>query len=272
MRRQSQLVARFEVAGVPCALESADDAFAGLLAPTYADFATDESPNLSLTVELAPPPSDDEVRGWRGPFARITGGEGALAVEGPGFRGAFDERSGRGWIVQPPEPAPFETFLTAILAGRLLRESGCLLHAAGLLGPAGARVFFGPSESGKTTVSRLVGEGVISDEYAALRRTGDGWRVSGVPWRGARLEGPLAGLFRLRKADATAFARLAPVAALRELAGSVLFARADGAEVARFLEVAGRLVAETDCWEMRFTPDRGFWDALPRPARAAVRC
>jgi hypothetical protein len=145
-----------------------------------------------------------------------------------------------------------------------------LLHAAAIAAPDGARVFFGPSESGKTTVSRLVGEGVISDEYAALRRTGDGWRVSGVPWRGARLEGPLAGLFRLRKAEATAFSRLAPVRALRELAGSALFSRADAAEVRHFLEVAGALVAETDCWEMRFTPDRGFWSVLPRPARAAA--
>ena len=270
MHRQSQFLARFEIAGIPCALEGVADALVGLLAPTYADFATDAPPAITLRVELTPPPPDHELRDWHGPFARITGAEGGLVVEGPGFRGAFDERTGRGWIVQPREPGPFETFLTAILAGHLLREGGVFLHAAAIAAPDGARVFFGPSESGKTTVSRLVGAGVISDEYATVRRVGGRWRVSGVPWRGSRLEGPLAGLFRLRKADATAFARLTPVAALRELAGSVLFARADGTEVAHFLEVAGALVAETDCWEMRFTADRGFWSVLPQPARAAA--
>ena len=270
--RHQIIVGAFEVAGIPCALEGGDDALAGLLAPAYADFATDAPPRLSLTIELVPPPPDEVARAWQGPYARITGGAGALAIEGPGFRGAFDERSGRGWIVQPPDPTPFETFLTAIYAGALLREGGFLLHAAALLAPEGARVFFGPSESGKTTVSRLVGEGVISDEYAAIRRAGDHWRVSGVPWRGSRLEGDLAGLFRLLKADGVAFHPLTPVEAVRELLGSVLFSRADEAEIARFLEIAGDLVVRVDCYAMRFTPDRSFWTARPARGRGGVEC
>lgn len=263
MRQQSHVLGPFEIAGVACALECADDAFAGLLAPAYADFATDAPPQLSLKIELVPAPPDDVARAWQGPFARVTGADGALAIEGPGFRGAFDERSGRGWITQPPDPAPFETFLTAICAGALLGRGGFLLHAAAILAPDGARVFFGPSESGKTTVSRLVGRGVISDEYAAIRRVGDRWRVSGVPWRGSRLAGDLAGVFRLRKAEATAFAPLAPVEAVRELLASVLFSRADGAEVARFLETAGELVRTVPCYAMRFAPDLSFWAACP---------
>jgi hypothetical protein len=272
MHRQSQFVIALEIAGIPCALEGGEGAFAEFLAPAYAEFATDAPPKLTLTIELVPPPPQDEVRAWQGPFARIAGADGTLAIEGPGFRGAFDERTGRGWIVQPPEPAPFETFLTAILAGHLLREGGVLLHAAALLASDGARVFFGPSESGKTTVSRLVGEGVISDEYAAIRRVAGRWRVSGVPWRGTRHEGPLAGLFRLRKADAVAFRPLTPVEAVRELLGSVLFSRADGAEVARFLEIAGDLVTQVDCYAMGFTPDRSFWDACPAGGRGGARC
>ena len=272
MRHQPEFVVPLEIAGIPCALEGGEGAFAAFLAPAYAEFATDAPPRLTLTIELVPPPPDEVVRDWPRPYARITAVDGALAIEGPGFRGAFDEGTGRGWIVQPPDPVPLETFLTAIYAGALLREGGFLLHAAALRAPEGARVFFGPSESGKTTVSRLVGEGVISDEYAAIRRVGDHWRVSGVPWRGSRLEADLAGLFRLRKASATSFVPLAPVEAVRQLLGSVLFSRADGAELGRFLELAGDLVVRVDCYAMRFTPDRSFWTARPARGRGGVEC
>ena len=74
----------------------------------------------------------------------------------------------------------------------------------------GKRAFFGPSGSGKTTVAELIGEGVITDEIVAIRRVGEGWRVSSVPWRGSRPSADAAGLFRVRKADETSFARLSP--------------------------------------------------------------
>jgi len=260
--RHQAIVAAFEVAGIPCAIECRDGVLAGLVSPAYADFAADATPRLSLRVEIVPPPPDEVVRAWQGPFARITGGAGALAIEGPGFRGAFDERSGRGWIVQPPDPAPFETFLTAICAGRLLRTGGFLLHAAAILSGEDAFVFFGPSGSGKTTVAELIGKGVISDEIAVIRRDGAGFRVSALPWRGRRLSAPLGGLFRLRKAQEIAFAPLSPSQAVRHLLPSVFLPRAEAWEAGRFLEIAQDLVKRAPCYEMRFTPDGALWDAI----------
>ena len=263
MRRQQEVVGAFEVAGIPCALECGDGGLAGLLAPAYSDFSTAAPPRLALRVELVPPPPEDVARAWSPPFARIRGGDGTLEIEGAGFRGAFDERSGRGWIVQPPDAAPLETFLTAIYAGALLREGGFLLHAAALLSTDGARVFFGPSESGKTTVAELVGEGVITDEITAIRYQGGRFHVSSVPWRGSRLSGELGALFRLRKASAASFARLQPVEVVRQLLTCVFFSRADGAEIAHFLEIAGELGTAVPCYDMHFVPDRSFWNAIP---------
>ncbi|MGH7357089.1 MAG: hypothetical protein ACRELS_21235, partial [Candidatus Rokuibacteriota bacterium] len=120
-----------------------------------------------------------------------------------------------------------------------------------------------------TTVAGLVGDGVITDEITALRRTHDGWRVSGVPWRGARLEADLAGLFRLRKGATTVFRHLGPGEAARELLGCAFLPRADGAEIARFLEVAAALVATAGCREMTFALDGAFRDALPRALEVA---
>lgn len=262
MRRAHEFLGAFDVAGIVCRIECRDERFWSLLSPRYADFASDSSPDLFLRVEVTEPPPDEVAARWSGPFARVTGAEGVLSIEGAAFRGAFDEQAGRGWITQPLDPSPVETFLTAICAGHLLREGGFFLHAAALVDDQGAHVFFGPSESGKTTVAGLVGEGIITDEIAAIRRDVPGYRVSGVPWRGEGRSAPLAGLYRLEKARETSFTPLSPVEALRRLLPCVFFSRADRAEVARFLEIGGELVARVPCHEMRFRPDLSFWEEI----------
>lgn len=261
-RRYAAVLGCFDIAGIPCRVECREEGFWDLLSSRYAGFASDAVPQISLTVEVTEPPPDDVAAYWSGPFARIGGRDGVLTIEGAGFSGAFDERSGRGWIAQPLHPSPFETFLTAICAGRLLREGGFFLHAAAMVGAKGAFVFFGPSGSGKTTVAELVGEGVISDEIVAIRRDGDRYRVSGVPWRGQRLTAPLAGLFRLRKAGETSFTALSPAETVRQLLPSVFFSRPDSPEVSGFFEIAGELVRMVPGYEMQFAPDRSFWEAL----------
>jgi hypothetical protein len=198
-----------------------------------------------------------------GPFARIGGRDGVLTIQGARFRGTYHETSGEGWIVQPPDPAALETFFTAICAGRLLRSKGFLLHAAAITAGDGAHVFFGPSGSGKSTVAELIGEGVISDEVVAIRQDGERYRISAVPWRGQRLAAYLGGLFRLQKSQETAFTRLGPVEAVRQLLPCVFFPRAEPWEVDRFLEIAKDLVKRVPCYEMSFTPDGSFWEAIP---------
>lgn len=271
MRRPRELLdvseIAFEIAGIACRVQCGDRGFLDFLSARYGEFASHVPPQLSVHVEVREAAADDVGARRAGPFARIAGGEGTLSIEGADFKGAFDERSGHGWITQPRDPSPLETFLTAIYAGRLLKEGGVFLHAAGLVGPNGACVFFGPSGSGKTTVAGLVGEGVISDEIVALRRDGHGYRVSGVPWRGSRLSAPLAGLFRLRKAQGTSFRSLSPVEAVRQLLPSVLFSRTDLDEMNRFLEIGGEMVRRVPCYEMQFVPDRSFWAAMPRDGR-----
>lgn len=264
MRRQQEVLSVFEIAGITCRVECREEAFWDLLTPRYGEFASDAVPELSLRVEVTDHPPEEVVAHWSGPFARIAGTDGVLSIEGAGFRGIFDERTGEGWLSQPCDRSPFETFLTAIYAGRLLREGGFLLHAAAIVGSEGAYVFFGPSESGKTTVAGLVGEGIITDEIAAIRRDGARYRVSGVPWRGQRLAAPLVALFRLKKARETAFRLLSPVEAVRQLLPSVFFPRPNSPEVNAFFDIGGELATKVPCYEMRFAPDRSFWDTLPR--------
>jgi hypothetical protein len=240
-----------------------DRAFQALLVRRYAEFVSDALPQVSLRVEILEASAKKGVALQTGPFAQFGGRDGVLTIKGEDFRGEFDEQSGMGWIASPPDPSPLETFLTGICAGRLLREDGFLLHAAAILAGEEAFVFFGPSGSGKTTVAELIGKGVITDEIAGIRRDGASYRISSAPWRGQRLSAPLGGLFRLRKAQQTAFAPLSPSQAVRQLLPCVFFPCADAWEVDRFLEIAKDLLRRVPCYEMSFTPDGSFWEALP---------
>jgi len=264
MQLHDQVVGVLEIAGIPCRLASRDEDLRALLARRYAGFALDAAPEFSLRVDVTAAPPDEASSRWTGPFARIGGRDGVLTIEGAEFHGTFDESSGEGWIVQPLDALPLEAFLTAICAGHLLKKrDGFLLHAAAITADDGAYVFFGPSGSGKTTVAELIGRGVITDEMVAIRRDGGQYRVFAVPWRGQRVDASLTALFRLRQAPETAFTPLTPTAAVRHLLPSVFFPRADALEVNRFFEIAGKLVTQVSCHEMRFAPDGLFWDSIP---------
>jgi hypothetical protein len=266
VRAQSTLVVDLEIAGTACRLACDDDTFSARLAERYRDFAATREPAIALDVMLAAQPAYDVVAAWSGPYARVSGRGSTLVIEGLGFTGAFDEATGRGAITQPADPEPLETLLTGIHASRLLRTGGFMLHAATIVGKAGALVFFGPSGSGKTTVSELVGEGVLTDEITAIRPSGREYLVSSVPWRGEARTAPLAGLFRLRQATRTSITPLSAPQVVRELLPSVFFARADSAELGRFFETAEALARSVRGYDMAFTRDRSFWDAVPGAA------
>jgi hypothetical protein len=266
VRGQSTLVVELEIAGTACRVACDDEAFAARLAERYRDFAPAAEPDIALDVTLTAQPSYDVVAAWSGPYARVSGRGSALAIEGLGFTGTFDEAAGQGAIIQPADPEPLETLLTGIYASRLLRSGGFMLHAATIVGKAGALVFFGPSGSGKTTVSELIGEGVLTDEITAIRPSGRSYVVSSVPWRGQGRTAPLAGLFRLRQATRTSITPLSARDTVRELLPSVFFARGDSVEFGRFLETAEALVRSVPAYDMAFTRDRSFWDVVPGAA------
>ena len=261
MHHPPQLLGALDIAGLPCGIECDDPAFLDRLTRRYADFLSPRPPQLTIEVDIGR--AAFEVPDAGTPYARVGGDRRRITVEGVDFQGVFDEEEQRGRIVQPADPAPLETLLTAVYAARLLGEGGCLLHAAAVVREGVAHVFYGPSGSGKTTVAGLVGDGVVSDEIAMLRRAGTGWTVSGMPWRGTTLTAPLGALFRLRQAPTTEFRPLAPVDAVRSLLGCAFFARPDRGEIQAFLDAAAAMVSRIPIWDMRFRADRQFWTELP---------
>ena len=106
------------------------------------------------------------------------------------------------------------------------RSAAVLLHAAGGTIDGGGVLFAGQSGTGKSTVSRLLGNGngarFLSDDRVMLRRFGGKLSMYGTPWPGdagiaINESAPLKAICFLRPADDTALRRLNPEEILERL-------------------------------------------------------
>jgi hypothetical protein len=104
----------------------------------------------------------------------------SVSREGRG-RGPF-----RGQGTCALNPYTFDCVLRVLWSTLLPRVGGLLVHSCGLRHAEIGVVFPGQSGAGKTTLARKApdADDVLSDELIAIRRTDDGWRVSGTPFWG----------------------------------------------------------------------------------------
>jgi hypothetical protein len=152
------------------------------------------------------------------------------------------------------------------LVTRLARDGGVLLHAAGVLTPAGGVAFTGPSGAGKSTLSGIYanrGSTVLSDERTILRRHRQGIMLHGTPWVGSGRfatndSGLLARLYLIRHGqDAHAVARLSPQTLFRFLLGQCVLPHWDREGLEGTLSFLSELVELVGGAELAFlnSPD-----------------
>jgi hypothetical protein len=140
-----------------------------------------------------------------------------------GSEGWYDFETGRGEVVLTRlSGAFFETFLRQVFMWESYRGGGLVLHSVAFADGDDAIVSSGPSDSGKSTLARMVRPdfAVYSDEMNVVSSDG---RVWGLPFRGTGVEKPAAGGGRLaalafhRAGDAFASAALSATEAARNL-------------------------------------------------------
>lgn len=106
------------------------------------------------------------------------------------------------------------------LGCRLPLEGGVLLHTAGAVIGGQAFLFFGVSGAGKSTISELLQQPLLSDELVAVR----GGRASATGFWGTlderdapRGDYPIAALVELGRGEGVEISRLTPREAMRRL-------------------------------------------------------
>jgi hypothetical protein len=217
------------------------------VARVYGSLARDHSPALHVVeVRLlrATGFKHIDTRGWQNTMA-LEHEAGAVVVVGRDFAARVDLVARRAVVATPHTDelflAPFENTLRVLAAYEALRRGGVLLHCAGLVDEGGARICFGPSGVGKSTVSGTWverGRGILSDELCAveLERAAHGVRyvAEQLPFAGdvaarkltdARL--PLLGLYRLAQGDRVHLEPMGRAAATAALCACAPFVNAD---------------------------------------------
>jgi hypothetical protein len=165
-----------------------------------------------------------------------------------------------------------ENFFRVVVAYRLVECGGALLHSAGIVDGSGARVFFGASGAGKTTLcahGAATGREVLSDELNALWPTERGVVVEKLPFAGdfggaagARAAFPALGLYRIAHAARTRLSPLTPAEALGALVAASPFVNADRHRNARLLRALGELAAAIPVRALGIALHESVWDIL----------
>ncbi len=164
----------------------------------------------------------------------------------------------------------FENYFRVVVAYRLLACGGVLLHSAGVIDKGSAYLFFGPSNAGKTTVSRLSqssGRSVLSDDInALLAGPAQGVVAEKMPFAGelgqtATPSGayPVRGLFRLHQGPHNAVRDMRPSESIAALVACAPYVNADPARQDRLFENLEHLSAIAPVRHLTFSLDQPFW-------------
>ena len=160
----------------------------------------------------------------------------------------------------------FDSLLRIVFSMISIEEEGFLLHSAALKENGNGYVFFGPSQSGKSTIARFAERNyqVLSDELNIIRKIGHEFRVFGTPFIGTNsAEGInnnscLKGLFLPYKDTRTYLKRMDKSNVLRQLLTNTLFFGCRNQLAEKLFNLCNNLIDNIPCFELHFTLDNSF--------------
>jgi radical SAM protein with 4Fe4S-binding SPASM domain len=164
-----------------------------------------------------------------------------------------------------------------VLARALPAFGGAYIHAAGVDMEGQGLVFAGPSEAGKSTIVKLIGERgrVLCDDRIIVRRSPGGFRVHGT-WNHGEIgrvspgSAPLRGIFFLRQAADNRLVRIVePKAILTDLLPRLVRPLVSADWWERALALAGEIVREVPFYDLSFDKSGAIVGILEEFLRAA---
>jgi hypothetical protein len=261
------------IGGISFTISGMDISFLDLLRKRYHWFISSATPDYKVWVQIVPYEELVSKKGneFSQPLVeQMDHGENYLITrfDNP-FVAKVDMASKKVLVKMRRSEYCFDSFLRILLTLILAREGGVLIHASAVSRNDRGYVFFGPSESGKTTITRLsTHHTILTDELAVIKPHNGGYRVYGTPFWGEFKPGrsnfhtPLYGLYALKKDTTNKVLPINKVQAIEELYQCILFFSRDAQLFKMIFDICCAIVDAVPIRELHFYPDTSFWQVI----------
>ncbi len=198
-----------------------------------------------------------------------------LAVFEPDFRrgSVYVELTRRDLAAYPyPLSAPLDRVLFVNIVAQGL---GLMLHACGIVWNGKGYIFAGPSDAGKTTMSRLWAKAseatILGDECLILRKQEGQFWVHGTPWVGeanlfSPLGAPVEDIFFIRHSQQNSLEPTPPNRAAELLLSQTILTPYDPIAVRSGLDLCLDFVAQIPAYDFGFVPDESVVGLIQKVA------
>ncbi len=254
------------IGGVPIALRTHDEHFAGMLRERYKGFVEAGHGNrCEFEIDTVAPQlitDADDVNVSRN-------GEEWIIRRGD-FLATFHRRRRSGKVRQSANPYSIDTVLRIVHSLILAEEGGFLLHAGSVIRDGKAFLFSGVSGAGKTTITRLAPEDttLLTDEISYIRKIDGRYHAFGTPFAGElaksgdNVSAPVEALYLLAKGPENKIEPIPVPAATRRIMRNVLFFAEDPMLVNQLFETVLGFVQAVRVEQLTFFPDCRVWELI----------
>lgn len=148
----------------------------------------------------------------------------------------------------------------------IVRSGGFLLHASAIADDSHSYVFCGPSESGKTTIARLLRDkDVLTDETAAIITKDNRYYAYATPFFGELGEitknrgAPLKAIFFIHKGKDFSHKRITKIEAMKYFFNNIMLCGRNPDLTKKLFDNIDNLASSTPCYDLEFKPERELW-------------
>ncbi len=255
---------------IPVLISSKSQEFMAQTEKRYANFiAKGTTPLLRIEVDvlsekMIPDPPQDADR----PEVRFDNGTERVTFAWQDISGEFDLASEKASMSCTLSPIVLNSFLRFVYSLVLLKESGFLVHASGLIKNGKGYIFPGKSGVGKTTISQLSPCATLLSDDLPLVKIRHTPLIFGTPFwgglavAGERTSAPLAGIYFPVKDQENYRERLNARQVFEKLLPNVVFFFKNEKFSKQLFNLCFDLATKVPGYELHFLPDLSFWECM----------
>ena len=255
---------------IPVLISSKNQEFMAQTKARYANFISTETASyLRIEVDIL---SEKMIHNLAmdadRPDVRFDNGTERVTFSWQDISGEFDLVSGKARMICPLSPIALNSILRFVYSLVLLKESGFLVHASGLIKNGKGYIFPGKSGAGKTTITQLSPGATLLSDDLPLVKMGHAPLIFGTPfWGGLAVAGektsaPLAGIYFPVKDRKNYTERLRPRQVIEKLLPNVVFFFKNEKFSKQLFDLSFNLATKVPAFELHFLPNPSFWECI----------